>query len=155
MKTNIKILGVAILIFVSSFSFAQKNNQKFDKSFKKSRISSEMKIKKGDTKQKDLHLREGHEYFIMVKSQNKRENIHYRLRSNGKIIYDNSIFEYSQASTLICSNDEVITLEILSDPDCFQRKGTKSRNVNFTFGYKKINNYEKSINITSPACVSN
>ena len=156
MKTNIKIIGVAILILTSSFCFSQTSNKKkFDKSYTKSRISSDMKIKKGDTKQKDLHLREGYAYFISVDGKNKREDIHYRIKSNGQTIYDNSLFEYSQTSNITCHNDEVITLEILSDPDCYQRKGVKSRNVNFTFAYKKIKNYEKPLNNTIPAYVSN
>ncbi len=155
MKMNIKIIGIIIaLILVSNFSFGQMSfvNNRPDRDYKKSGMSSKMRIKKGDTKKKDLRLREGYAYFINVSA---KTDVHFRLRKDGKIIYDNSLFEYSKTKNISCYSQQTITIEILSDPDKFSRKRTKHRKVNFTLSYKKIENYEKNNNNNIPAYALN
>jgi len=161
MKTNIRILGIIILLLSVNFSFAQTGlsftkKNKPTKDYTISGKSGTFEIKKGKTKTVNLKLKEGQAYFISVSGKHSCKDVHYRLIDGESIIYDNSVFEFATSNSFFSESEKEITLEIINQPDCFLRTNCKRNNINFIFAYKNTKgNENNTFNSNGPLYVTN
>jgi len=126
---SMSLLGQTRLSYLTS--------SKLTKDFEISSKSNSFNIKDGKTKTMKVKIKKGTYYYVSVNKKYSNKDIHYRISENGKLVYDNSLFEFDKESVLLCTENTILTIEIVLSPDVYQRKGTKPNCIKFVLATKK------------------
>lgn len=154
MKTIIIIL--ATIFFTSAYTytegqmFRRSNKKKPDKTYVISKRSGKVKVRNGSTRKLKFRIKKGNDYFVSIAGKMRNNEVHYRIiNSKQKVIFDNSIFEYSSVSKFSCNQNELVTVEIVMPPSLYGINKTKQEKIHFLLAHKKSNNYENNFDINN------
>jgi len=160
MTTFRQIFATALFILISMTLLGQSSlglltSNTLTKDFEVNSKSNQFKVKDGKTKTLNFKIKKGTYYYVSINQKLDKNDVHYRISENGKLVYDNSMFEFNKESMFLCTQNTTLTVEIILCPDKFQRRGTKANLIDFVLATKKTEIDDDAIWNAGPVYVLN
>lgn len=133
-----------------SFILENISQKKPDRTFNVSNKSRKLKLKKGDTYEIKMKLKNYRLYYISVCGNKAFNNIQYQLKMNNnknEIMYDNAAYEFDKNNTFRVEKDTTIVIKIKTQPSTCLKCDKKKRKVKVFIAYKNTKRHEERNNI--------